>query len=177
MKVSPNALVVCALVALLAPRAASGQDVTAAPAPQPTTQAPDQPQPEQVRRPYRGLFGAPADPTSKQSLNVTFSAFGAYDDDLAAADSEGTVAPNGYQRHGWYPGATAGLTYTRPGDRVSGGLQGDVAVNHYPSLHETTTMYRAGGTLSAHVARHTTVAFGGDEVYAPQYRLGLFVNP
>src|SRR5437764_8361309 len=178
MKFSPNLLVVCSLAALFGSRAASGQDVTTPAPSQPPQATTDQPQPEQIRRPYRGIFGAPADPaTRRPSLDATFSVFGAYDDDLLAADSGTTTAVTGYPQRGWYPGATAGLVYTRPGDRVSGGLQGDVAVNHYPSLHDTTTMYRAGGTLSARIARHTTVAFAGDEVYAPQYRLGLFVNP
>jgi hypothetical protein len=179
MKHLTNTLVVCALAALVVPAAALGQDVAASPAQQPAAQAPsDRPLPEQVRRPFRGLFGAPADPArSRQSLTMTLSAFGAYDDDLLAADSGAPVGASADQQHGWYSGATAGIVYARRGDRVWGGLQGDAAVNHYPSLHETTTMYRAGGTLSTQVARRTTLAIAADEVYAPQYRLGLFANP
>jgi hypothetical protein len=178
VKHSVNALAVCALAALLAPAAASGQGIAISPALLSTAQAPsDRPQPEQVRRPFRGLFGAPADPRGKQSLTVTFSAFAAYDDDLLAAET-GTSSPTSTaQRSGWYPGATAGLAYTRRGDRVSGDLQGDAGVNHYPSLDRTTTMYRAGGSLTARVARRTTLGVAADEVYAPQYRLGLFTNP
>ena len=176
MKFSPTPLVVCAIAALLAPSAASGQ-TTAGQTPAPAAPPPQssEPAPESVRRPFRGLFGAPADPrTSKQSLDLRLSAFGAYDDDLIAADSGGTVT-TGYQQPGWYSGATAGVSYDRPGDRFNASLDGDAAVNRYPK--ETTTMYRAGGSASARLARYTRLTFGGDFVSAPQYRLGLFASP
>jgi len=178
VKHSLNALVVCALGALVAPTGASGQGIVISPALLSTAQEPSgRPLSEQIRRPFRGLFGAPADPRGKQSLTLTFSAFAGYDDDLLAAEV-GTSSPTGAdQRSGWYPGATAGLAYTRRGTRVSGGVQGDAGVSHYPSLDYTSTMYRVGGSLSAQVARRTTLGVSADEVYAPQYRLGLFTNP
>lgn len=177
MRFVSTPLVVCAVAAWLMPVSASGQSAPAASPQQPAPPSSDRPLSEQARRPYRGLFGAPADPTSKQSLDLTLSAFGAYDDDLLAADSGTSQAAPGNTPSGVYTGVTTGLAYNRRGDRVSGGLNGDIGVNHYPSLNRTTTMYRAGGALSARVARHTTFTLGADEVYATQYRLGLFVDP
>ena len=160
-------LVVCA-IALLLPPVASAQ--TQAPQPTPS----NAPAPPEVRRPFRGLIGAPADPLAKrQSLDLTFSGFEAYDDNTVT-DSEGNPFPQqGYLKSGWYTGATAGLAYNRPGDRLSIGLTGNAAVNRYLSIDRTTTMYQAGGDLSSQLTRHTTATLDGTFSYAPRFRLGL----
>jgi hypothetical protein len=169
-------LVACAVAAVLAPAAALAQSPTTTQQPtQPVNSSAD-PQPESVRRPYRGVFAAPGDPT-RQSLDVTASLFGAYDDDLLAGDTPGEALNRGYQQRGWYEGATAGLAYSHPGHRADVSLDGDVGVNNYPSLNDTTAMYHAGGALAWHIAQHTRANVSSDFVYAPQYRLGLFASP
>ena len=64
MKYINKTLFVWLLAAMLAPAAGyAGQTAQTADT--------DAPKPERVRRPYRGLFGAPATADSKQSLELT----------------------------------------------------------------------------------------------------------
>src|SRR5688572_19364291 len=67
------------------------------------------PPPPEVRRPYRGLFGAPAQPGSSHSLDVTASIFGAYDDNISAGLSGQEVLDPRLQQSGEYFGASAGF--------------------------------------------------------------------
>ena len=135
----------------------------------------DQPAPAEVRRPYRGLFGAPDDP-SKQALTLSGSAFAAYDDDVL---SDGGSANPSFSNsgRGKYGGVSAGLEYSRPGRRASVGLTGDVGVNRYVAQDRTTTMYRTGGDVALRLTPRTTLSAGGSLAYAPTYRLGLFISP
>jgi hypothetical protein len=160
-------LVLCLLAFGMAPAA-----VRAGQAPQG-----DQPAPEQVRRPFRGIFGGPPDPASKQSLIASASVFGAYDDDvfadrIGAAD---TLHP-GLRQDGIYSGMTAGLAYTRNSNRASAGLSADVGVNKYQNRDPLPT-YRVGANVGGQVARRTTVSVSGAAVYSPEFRLGGFTNP
>ena len=168
MKFPSTALLVSVLAAMMAPSAVLAQLPTPA----------DQPAPEQVRRPYRGLFGAPADPAkSRQSLDLTASASGAYDDDMFGSETDPSPLAHRYVQRGWYTSATAGLVYNRPGERIAFQVEGDAAANRYLQRHETATMLRGGGSVSARLASATRATVGGDFVYAPQYRLGLFFSP
>lgn len=153
------------------------QEPPSTPPPSQTPPSSDQPAPEQVRRPYRGIFRGPSDP-SRQALAFTGSVFGAYDDDVFAGSSGATVtAPGARGRSGWYGGLVAGLEYSRPGNRVSVGLTGDLGVNGYASRSETAPTARTAGNVDWKLARHTTVDAAGSVVYAPEYRLGVFINP
>lgn len=77
------------------------------------------PEPPEVRRPYRGLFGGPPDPNSPHSLSLTGSVFGAYDDNVTEALTNESGAP-WLQDSGTYWGANVGLNYlfSLPGQRV-----------------------------------------------------------
>ncbi len=172
MKPLSTPLIVCAIATLLAPGVVCAQ--TQAPTPPSSS---ENPAPPEVRRPFRGIFGAPADPrTSNQSLDFTFSAFGAYDTDVFGAQRLQT-SPRAYQQPGWYTSANAGLSYARRGDRVAFGLDGDVAASRYPHRSDISKMYQAGGNLSARITSRTHAAIGAGITYAPQYRLGLFLSP
>jgi opacity protein-like surface antigen len=168
-------------LSLLAAIVAAPAGVCAGETPQqaPTTVQPSQVDvPEQVRRPYRGLFGAPADPTSKQSLVLNGTVFGAYDDDVFAADSNpNELLGAGRNRGGWYSGLVAGLGYRRPGERLSFGMTGDVGANRYANRKGTVPTYRAGGNVSLNLTGSTTLSADANLVYAPEYRLGLFISP
>lgn len=174
MNRSSTPLVFCAIAMVLAPGVARGQTQTPSTPPSSSID----PAPAQVRRPFRGLFGAPADPrASKQSLDLTFSAFGAYDTDVFGAETSRVTIPRAYQQPGWYSSATAGLNYARTGDRITVGFDGDAAVTRYPNNDRLSTMYRVGGDISARIAQRTRVAVAGGVTRAPQYRLGLFFSP
>jgi hypothetical protein len=157
-------LVVCLLAVVMAPAVArAGQ------APQS-----DQPAPEQVRRPFRGIFGAPPDPSSKQSLIASASLFAAYDDDVFAA--QGASALTGVRQDGVYGGMTAGLAYSRHVDRASVGLSTDVGVNKYKE-HNPLATYRVRADVGAQLARRTSFSVSGAAVYSPEFRLGVFTSP
>jgi len=176
MKLINNPLAVWLLAAfVLAPAVVCAGEGPAPAAPAPQV---DQPQPASVRRPYRGIFGGPADPNSKQALTLTGSIFGAYDDDVFAADSGSNVPLGGSSNSsGYYGGLSAGADYSRNTDRVSFGLLGNVGVNRYVAQHQTAPIYSTAANISAKVARRTTVSAGAGLVYAPEYRLGLFISP
>jgi hypothetical protein len=159
-------LVVCLLAVVMAPATVRGQ------APQA-----DQPAPEHVRRPFRGIFGGPPDPTSKQSLIATASLFAAYDDDVFAdrLGSAETLHP-GNRQDGVYSGMTAGLAYVLNSNRASVGLTTDVGVNKYKNRDPLPT-YRVGANMSAQVARRTKIALSGAAAYSPEFRLGVFTSP
>jgi hypothetical protein len=173
MRSRSTPLFVCAIVTLLAPRVVCAQTQPASPPPSSSTD----PAPPEVRRPFRGLFGGPADPRSKQSLELTASAFGAYDTNVFAATTSQPVAPGAPQHPGWYTSANAGLSYARTGDRFTVNVDGDSALYRYLNPEHLSYMYRAGGGVSTRIGPRTHVAIAGDFSYAPQYRLGLFFNP
>jgi len=105
-----------------------------------------------VRRPYRGLFGAPASPDAPQSLVFTGSVYAAYDDNVIDALSTRSVNRPWLQESGTYAGADAGLQYgfARLGERAS--LQGHMAGQ--------VTYYRHGERSDALPSSNADVAFG-----------------
>jgi hypothetical protein len=85
-----------AMTALAAPGFVSAQSKTSA-------------EPASVRRPYRGIFAAPPSADSPQSLTLTGSLFGAYDDNILAALSSRAVRDPFLQYSGTYGGTDAGM--------------------------------------------------------------------
>jgi opacity protein-like surface antigen len=147
------------------------------------SQPSDNPQPASERRPYRGLFGVPADATIKQSLDLTASVFNAFDDNVFADAVDTTLPANAGQppysgqRNGWYTGMNAGLAYNRPGERVRIGLTGDVGAHRYYERDETAPIYRTAAAIGVRPWSRTSFRVTQSFVYAPDYRLGLFVSP
>lgn len=137
----------------------------------------DQPAPEEVRRPFRGLFGGPPNPASRQSLIASASLFAAYDDDVYADQgASGDVLNPGAGRDGVYSGATAGLAYSRRADRATVGLTADVGVHKYKD-RDPLPGYRAGANISGALARRTSFSVAGSAAYSPEFRLGVFTSP
>jgi len=132
-------------------------------------------QPADVRRPYRGLFGAPASSESTEALDLSASLYGAYDDNVYA-DRSGVAVGGPLRRSGWFGGVETGVTYTRHGARVGGGIDAGVGLTTYPDEPLFTT-YRAAGNLNARVSRYGNLSIAEAFVYAPEYRLGLFISP
>ncbi|MEO7275063.1 MAG: hypothetical protein ABIX28_04150 [Vicinamibacterales bacterium] len=138
-------------------------------------QAPTEGQPADVRRPFRGLFGMPAVPGSSQALDFTASVYEAYDDDVFA--DQGPVALSGdLRRSGWFSGFESGLNYVRNGRRVGFGADAGLGVTAYPD-EPLFVVYRTGVNLNAPIARNTSLTLAQTFVYAPEYRLGLFISP
>jgi hypothetical protein len=129
-------------------------------------------EPAEVRRPYRGLFGAPATAQMRESLDLTGSLYGGYDDNVFARQGQ-ALAP-GVRQSGWYQGAQAGLMYAHRWRRVQFGSQGGVGVNRYPSQEQLYTTYQAAASIGAQVARYTQMSVAESFTYSPEFRLGLF---
>jgi hypothetical protein len=129
-------------------------------------------EPADVRRPYRGLFGAPATSQMRESLDLTGSLYGGYDDNVFARQGQ-ALAP-GLRQSGWYQGAQAGLMYAHRWRRVQFGSQGGVGVNRYPSQDQLFTSYQAAASIGAQVARYTQMSLSESFTYSPEFRLGLF---
>jgi len=138
--------------------------------------APDKPLPAEVRRPYRGLFGADDQPRRRHSLTFTGSGFAAYDDDVFAEQSGNASAPvlPSQRRDGMYGGATAMLDYARA-SRVFVNLTGAVGLNKYGD-RTPVAGYRATGAVGMNGSRGTW-NLNGAAGYSPEFRLGVFVDP
>jgi opacity protein-like surface antigen len=134
------------------------------------------PAPPEVRRPYRGLFGGPDNPT-RTSLVLTAALYVAYDDDIYAADTGSSTALSGPRTRGFYQGAQAGLAFNRPSDRVSFNANADLAVNHYPSQDDYSPTFRGAGGMGVQLTDRSRLNVNAASMYAPEYRLGLFVSP
>jgi hypothetical protein len=111
----------------------------------------------------------------RESLDLTGSLYGGYDDDVFAREGQ-TVAP-GLRQSGWYQGAQAALIYGKQTQRLQFGAEGAASVNRYPGREHLLNSYSAAASLGGQVARYTQLSVGGSFTYAPQFRLGLFVNP
>lgn len=156
-----------AAVGLAAPGAVSAQSKASA-------------EPASVRRPFRGLFGAPPSPDSPQSLTLTGSLFGAYDDNLLAAVSQRTVHNPFLQKSGPYAGADAGLNYTaeKTGERLTLGVLSAGQVRFVRRTRDTsTTDTTADGFADLHadwhMTRSTTLLVRETVSYSPRYNFSL----
>jgi len=161
------ALIVGLIAAVLMPAGVQAQLVGA-----------DSPPPAELRRPYRGLFGSPGDPNTPQSLILSASLFGAYDDNVLA-DLSGTNRPDPrLQRSGEYYGANAGLNYSlsKTGQRASFGLTSGVSASGYRFDEDTRLSPQAhlSASLNYSLARRTTLSLSQQVVYSEYYRFMLF---
>jgi hypothetical protein len=135
------------------------------------------PAPASVRRPYRGLFGAPPAPDSPQSLTLTGSVFGAYDDNVLAGLSDRQVRNPFLQQSGEYAGADAGLNYSleKESDRLTVGAltAGQVRYTRRPAATSTTPNVVADLHLDWRVTRSTTVLVRESAAYSSRYNFSL----
>lgn len=138
----------------------------------------DSPPPESVRRPYRGLFGGFVDPNSPQSLVLSGSLFGAYDDNVTAGVIGNQRIDPRLQRSGAYYGATAGLNYSlsKSLERVAFGLGSGVSASTYQVDGDNSIVPHANvsGNLSYSLARRTSISLSQQVVYSRYYRFLLF---
>ena len=137
-------------------------------------------EPANVRRPFRGIFGAPPDPDSPQSLTLTGSVFGAYDDNLLAAVSDRTVRNPFLQKSGPYVGTEAGMNYTaeKTGERLTLGVLSAGQVRYNRRTGDKNTSDTTGDAFADvhadwHMTRSTTLLLRETASYSPRYNFSL----
>lgn len=135
------------------------------------------PQPASVRRPYRGLFGGPTDPTAPKSLVFTASMYGAYDDNVLANDNTSGVGNPALQRRGYYSGAQAALDYSMQGDLGSFDASGGTQVRYYQDSSDFVPSYFSTVRFETGFGERTSVSGGYRLIYAPSFQMGLFGDP
>jgi hypothetical protein len=135
------------------------------------------PQSEAERRPFRGLFSGLSTPNTPQSLVLSGSLFGAYDDNVLAELTGGNVRDWRLQRSGVYGGAHAALNYAiaRDGERISFGAQTGGQLRYYRNadLSNVAPHYHAGANLRIALSRSTSLTGTHQFTYSRHYRLFL----
>lgn len=134
------------------------------------------PEPASVRRPYRGIFGAPPDPAAPQSLVVSASAYGAYDDNIVAGLSDGRIRNSWLQRSGNYWGASGAVNYnaSRHGERVTFETQNDAQLQYRQAGASHVSPYYTGDlALDVRLTRSVTLGLQQAASYQPAYSLSL----
>ncbi|CAN5349197.1 hypothetical protein BH23ACI1_BH23ACI1_32120 [soil metagenome] len=144
-------------------------------APQPAFAQPvaQEPAPAEERRPFRGIFARPSDPSGRHSLVFSGSLFAAYDDNVLAGLTDGRLGGWRYQRSGRYAGATAGLNYgfAHSGERVSFGARTGAQVRYYDrgDDSQTSAYYNGALNMDARLTRSTTLSASQAAGFSPGY--------
>jgi hypothetical protein len=135
-------------------------------------------QPASLRRPYRGLFGAPTDP-NRQSLVLNLSGFGAYDGNLYHREAGTLEDPTDStaQQNGFFGGGLISLNYNKPGRRYTFFADASAGVNYYTYRNESAPGYQFAVGLTAMVTRRARLTANEMLTYSPDYRLSLFSSP
>jgi hypothetical protein len=138
----------------------------------------DSPPPASVRRPYRGLFGNPGSPEAPQSLMLSASLYGAYDDNVTAALEGNDSSNDRLQKSGDYYGATAGINYSlsKSTGRFAFGVGSAASVAGYLVDQDRSVSPHANlnGTMRVALGRHRSLTVGQSVVYSRFYRFLLF---
>jgi hypothetical protein len=130
-------------------------------------------------RPFRGLFGPSPQPRSGDTLDFMVSAYGAVQDNgpRITDASQGSSEP---LKGGTFGGATASLTYSHRGDRVSFGLSGGSAVSYQRTSSEPfIAAYNMGAFSGVTLDNRTTINVGQTVLFSPYYRsvFGVQIDP
>jgi hypothetical protein len=116
----------------------------------------------EVRRPYRGLFGAPASSDSPHSLIASASVFAAYDDNVVEGITNGRVRSRRSQTSGTYQGANAALQYAFEKDGERFDFRGQTAAQVHVFLlderSDTLPAYQGSMEFGARLTR--SLSFG-----------------
>lgn len=135
------------------------------------------PEPPEVRRPYRGLFGGPPSSAAPHSLVATASAFAAYDDNVTEALSDRRVTSPWLQKSGGYQGANAGLAYTfnQDGERFDVAGTASAQLNYYRHDERSDALpaYSADILFGAQLTRSLTFTARQSASYVSTYNQAL----
>lgn len=128
---------------------------------------------QELRRPYRGLFGG--DPSDKTASSFSIEAMGAYDDNVYAVGvSEPSTRP---PQSGFFTGVSASVTLQRAGEKGSAGLVGSSELRYYESDDFTAVAHHLAGFTSYRLAPRTGVRVSGGVAYSPLYTPILMMVP
>jgi hypothetical protein len=123
------------------------------------------------KKTFRGLFGdKPRNHQGRHALDVTVSAFGAYDDNISGGVTGGFVDPR-LAVSGSYTGVNMGLDYSSRGRRASFTAAGSSAMSYYPSYGDNfISSYGGGVGVSVPVGRSGTLRASQTVSYSPFFR-------
>jgi hypothetical protein len=122
-----------------------------------------------------GLFGSVRDADSRQTLDVSISAYGGYDDDMLG-DSRGAVAPND-RLSGIFTGMDGGLSYSRSGRNIDFGASAGGSGRYFTDEHQFMLLGEQGGVSLGVHGRSTRVTVSASGAYLPLFGLAPFPNP
>ena len=132
---------------------------------------------DDVRRPFRGLFGAPSSPDSPHSLTLTGSVFAAYDDNVLEGLANRQIGSRWLQKSGTYFGSNAGLNYTfnLDGERFDFGGQAGAQVNyfHHQDGGNTLPAYQGAIEFGARITRSMSFSARQTVGYSSSYTATL----
>jgi hypothetical protein len=127
----------------------------------------------EVRRPYRGLFGAPSSSDSPQSLIASASVFAAYDDNVVEGLTNRRVGSPRPQRSGTYQGANAALRYAfeKDGERFDFRGQTGAQVSFFllDERSDVLPAYQASVEFGARLTRSLSFAARQNVGYSSTY--------
>ena len=127
-------------------------------------------------RPYRGLFQSEnSNPNRAQSLTLTGSAYGGYDDNATAQQPGGVTDPR-TQVGSAFGGGDVALSYSKQAGRRFG-LNASIstATRYYPDLDDLSGgAYQGNVNASYLLNRRTTLVLSQGISYAPFYSIGVF---
>jgi len=150
------AFAAAALLGVACPSNAFGQDVV----------SPD--------RPPRGLFGGRPARTTGQTLELTWSTFSGYDDNVRAETP--AAADPSFLVKGTYGTGGAGLAYAARGERSAFGASLSSNGHYYPDLHELNGVEASGNlTFNTTLGRRGQLQGSQNFSYEPFYGVN-FLN-
>jgi hypothetical protein len=141
------------------------------------TAVPASAQGSDVRRPFRGLFGAPSSSDNPHSLVATASVYAAYDDNVYEALTNSGIRSPWFQQSGTYLGANGGLSYTfdKDGERFDLGIRAGAEVNYFRQAEQSDVLpaYQASADLGARLTRSLTFSMRQNVAYSSFYASSL----
>ncbi len=128
-------------------------------------------------RPFRGLFGGAQPMSSRsQSLDLSVSAFGGWDQPQDQETLPGTTAADRANVSGPYSGTAATVNYNHPGENLRFGAFGSLFAGYFPDNKPEPwyTSSSAGANLNSSVSlsTRTSLSFGAQTSFATDISLG-----
>lgn len=124
-------------------------------------------------RPYRALFGRGSQGSAGQSLDLSTTLVGAYDDNLLA--EAGGITPGATPLSGYYTMLQSAGDYSWASRRVQLGITGASAFRYYGQVGNFQSVsHSAGIGLSTTLPKKTALAINQAAAYSPSYLSALF---
>jgi hypothetical protein len=133
----------------------------------------------QTGRPSRGVFRGSEETTSgRQTLALTGSLFGGYDDDLSAAGMAEAGAGRGPRGAGKHSGLNLGLLYVAGGRDIQFSASTSNTASYYPEFSDLLpTSHTASTGLRIRLTPRTNVSAQVASVYTPDFTFAPMLAP